>query len=297
MNKRLQIGLTDLNDVRGALGFNNELVIINIKQNKQEDKGKDQWVQIDAFSVLLILEGAMEITINSQNHRVQTKAFVDIFDFQAVRNVRVSPDFKGYHIVLARSFMDEVMRNIKRIPISSFLSRYNNPVMELDQTEAELLERFILNMIGNIHRTDHLYQRDMVKNEVRNFFAEILNIITHRNIPLDADIYKNKEEIITQFIHLVNRYCKEEHSVGFYAQKLCIESKYLSRVLKAISGKTANQFIDESIITEAKILLKEPELTIVEITDLLHFSDQSSFGKFFKKHCGLSPLNYRRKLY
>lgn len=296
MSKRLQIGITDLNNVPGAISFNDELVVIDVKHHPQSEKERDQWVRIDAFSVMLILNGTMEITINSQNHKVQGKAFVDIFDFQNVRNVSVSPDFEGYHIILGRSFMDEVMRNIKRIPIASFLSRCNNPVMELEKTEAKLLQQFTLNIVGNIHRTDHLYQRDMVKNEVRNFFAELLNIITHRNIPLDADLYQDKQEIITQFIHLLNRYSKEEHSVMFYAQKLCVQPKYLSRILKAVSDKTANQFIDQAIITEAKILLKEPDTTIVEVADALHFSDQSSFGKFFKKHCGLSPLNYRRSL-
>lgn len=297
MNKRLQIGISDLIElVDGSFGFNNELVIIDVKHSPQENKQKDQWVQIDAFSVILCLSGTMNITINSQDYMIHTKAFVDIFDFQAVRNVRVSPDFRGYHIVLARNFMNEVMHGIKRIPISSFLSRCNNPVMELSDNEAHLLEQFMLNVMGNIQRKDHVYQRDIVKNEVRNFFIEILNIITHHNIPLDVDLYKNKDEIVTQFIHLVNMYNKEERSVSFYAQQLCIQSKYLSRILKAVSGKTANQFIDQAIINEAKILLKEPNLTIAEIADMLHFSDQSSFGKFFKKHCQVSPLNFRRTL-
>lgn len=295
MNRNLQVTITDLMRwVEGAMSLDNELVIIKIEHDPKPQKKKYQWVQIDAFSVILCLRGTMSITINSQDYTVNRQAFIDIFDFQAVKNVSVSPDFKGYHIVLAREFMNEVMSGIKRIPISSFLSRCNNPMMELSAQEANLLHQYMENVMRNITQKDHLYQRDMVKNEVRNFFTEILNIIGQRNIPIEDDSLKSKDEIITQFIHLLNMHCKHQHSVSFYAQELCIQPKYLSRILKAVSGKTANQFIDQAIITQAKILLKEQNLTVIEIADTLHFSDQSSFGKFFKKHTQLSPLNFRR---
>lgn len=298
MKKHLHVGITDLIEwLPNLVNFNNELIIIDLFHSGEEREEHNRSVQIDAFSLILILNGVMDITINGQDYKVCTKAFIDVFDFHAVRNVRISSDFRGYHIVVARSFMDEVMRNLRRIPVSNFLSRCDHPVMELEDEESTLLEHFMQNIIRNIHRTDHVCQRDIVKNEVRNLFAEILNITIHRNKPIDADIYKNKEEIIAQFIHLVKEECKEEHSVRYYADKLCVDPKYLSRIFKAVSGKTANQFIDEAIITEAKMLLNEQEMTLAEIADQLHFSDQSSFGKFFKKCCGLSPLNFRRGLY
>lgn len=295
MNKRLHICITDIIEKEPeAPTYNDELIILRLGHF---DEDKENWVQLDAFSLLLILEGTMEITINNESYQVEKQAFIDVFDFHAVRNVRVSTNFRGYYIVLTKSFMEEAMRNIKRMPVSNFLSRYRYPVMDLEQSEAELLERAVLNIIRNTSRKEHIYQRDIIKNEIRNLFAEILNITIQRNKPIDANIYKNREEIITQFIILVRKHYKEEHNVSFYAEKLCVESKYLSRISKAVSGKTAGKFIDETIMTEAKLLLRESDMTIVEIADLLHFSDQSSFGKFFKKHCGASPSNFRRDIY
>jgi len=46
---------------------------------------------------------------------------------------------------------------------------------------------------------------------------------------------------------------------------------------------------------EAKLLLETPRLTISQIAENLNFSDQSFFGKFFKKQVGLSPSSYRTK--
>ena len=61
-----------------------------------------------------------------------------------------------------------------------------------------------------------------------------------------------------------------------------------------MTGKSANKWIDESLIVEAKILLKTPDITVQRVADLLNFSDQSTFGKFFKKHVGLSPMEFRK---
>ena len=71
--------------------------------------------------------------------------------------------------------------------------------------------------------------------------------------------------------------------------------KYLSSVVKEVSGKTAARWIDESVILEAKALLKYSGMSIQEIAYHLNFSTQSFFGKYFKQHTGTSPSRYKRK--
>ena len=65
--------------------------------------------------------------------------------------------------------------------------------------------------------------------------------------------------------------------------------------MKSFSGKTVNQWISEALIRESEILLRNPDLTIQQVADMLNFSDQSSFGKFFKKHRDISPLAFKRQ--
>ena len=77
-------------------------------------------------------------------------------------------------------------------------------------------------------------------------------------------------------------------------EKLFITPQYLSLILKELTGKSANKWIDDALIVEAKILLKAPQATVQQVADILHFSDQSTFGKFFKKHMGISPMEYRK---
>ena len=105
----------------------------------------------------------------------------------------------------------------------------------------------------------------------------------------------SKENLIARFTHLLNENPGERHEVRWYAQQLCIDATYLSRILKAFNGKTAGQWIDGALARKAKLYLADSDTSIKDIADKLNFSDQAAFGKFFKKQEGLSPLNYRRE--
>ena len=82
-------------------------------------------------------------------------------------------------------------------------------------------------------------------------------------------------------------------NVGFYADKLSLTPKYLSRIIKEASGRSAPEWIDEYVILESKNLLKYSELPIKEIVSRLNFPSQSVFYKYFKAHTGQTPTEYK----
>ncbi len=96
-----------------------------------------------------------------------------------------------------------------------------------------------------------------------------------------------------KFNNLLNLHYKEERSVKYYANLLSITPKYLTEIVHEITGKPAGELIDEKVMQESKFLLSNPSFTIGQIADTLHFSDQSFFRKFFKRHLGISPSEYR----
>ena len=87
--------------------------------------------------------------------------------------------------------------------------------------------------------------------------------------------------------------CAHEREVTFYADRLCISTRYLSTIVRSIAHTTAKEFIDRSVILEIKMLLQSTDLSVQEIAYRLHFPDQSYLGRFFKKHTGESPTEYR----
>ncbi len=96
-----------------------------------------------------------------------------------------------------------------------------------------------------------------------------------------------------EFVRLVRKYFRHEHTVRFYANKLCISPKYLSLVVKEACGRTAADIIDEYLLLEAKNLLRFSGKNIQQIAFELNFANQSSFGKYFKNLTGLSPSEFQ----
>ena len=85
----------------------------------------------------------------------------------------------------------------------------------------------------------------------------------------------------------------ERQGVTYYAEKLCISSRYLTTIVRRISGLTVTEWMNRFLVMEAKYLLKYSDLSIQEIAYRLSFPDQSFFGKHFKQHVGVSPSLYR----
>mgnify|MGYP006383480895 FL=1 len=112
----------------------------------------------------------------------------------------------------------------------------------------------------------------------------------------DINILKNsrKESITMKFLQLVSINFMKEKELKFYADKLLISSKYLSNTVREITNQPPSKFITEALLNNAKILLLNSDNSIKEISNELDFSDQYAFGKFFKKHTGLSPSNFKK---
>ena len=107
---------------------------------------------------------------------------------------------------------------------------------------------------------------------------------------------KRSESILKEFFSLLQTHFKEEVELDFYAEKLCISKKYLSLIVKEKTNVPAGKIIAAIRAELAAEMLRDPEKSIQQIALELSFSDQSSFGKFFRKHAGISPLRYRQSL-
>lgn len=103
----------------------------------------------------------------------------------------------------------------------------------------------------------------------------------------------NGQRILRNFKDLLARHFRTERTVQFYADRLFINPKYLSQVVKEESDQSPSEWVNEMVMLEAKVLLQNPQLNISEVAQELHFSDASHFGKFFKRHQGNSPKAYR----
>ncbi len=106
--------------------------------------------------------------------------------------------------------------------------------------------------------------------------------------------FANTQYLAHKFIRIVKSDAKTHHQVAYYADKLNISQRYLNKVVwRHSSGRTPKQIIDAHLIAEIKELLMDASLSVTQIAEILHFPDQSYLSRFFRRHTGQSPIQYR----
>ena len=223
-------------------------------------------MRLNALLMVLTFEGTLEIHLDYVSYIVKPNSFITIMPTHALQLDRIGKDFKGRLLIASKEFLNDC-----------------NPGGGNRQVIREKMRE----------RT-HFYQKELVQNAFIGFLLDLGNIMLSKKDRLIRPTLSRKEELFEQFLQLLFEHCKEQHVVTFYAERLFITPQYLSLILKELTGKSANKWIDDALIVEAKILLKAPQATVQQVADILHFSDQSTFGKFFKKHMGISPMEYRK---
>lgn len=119
--------------------------------------------------------------------------------------------------------------------------------------------------------------------------------VYNRKISPRSDSVGYRYEIFLRLVQLVDEYYMQQRGVEFYADKLCLSSKYLSVVSKSICGYTVQDLVFKAIIRKSVSLLKNTQKSIQEIADELNFPNASYFGSFFKRQMGMSPQQYRKQ--
>lgn len=253
-------------------------------------------MRLDALLIVLTFEGTLELSLDYVPYTVNPNTLIMIMPTHAIQLNKISKDFKGRLLIAAKEFLEDCNHGNGNRPksIANYMEVRKNPCTELEQEEAEKLESSILIIRDKMKERTHFYQKELVQNAFIGFLLELANIFLSKKDRLIRPTLSRKEELFEQFLQLLFKHCKEQHVVTFYAEKLFITPQYLSLILKELTGKSANKWIDDALIVEAKILLKAPQATVQQVADILHFSDQSTFGKFFKKHMGISPMEYRK---
>ena len=251
-------------------------------------------VRVNALQVLLVLEGSIDLSIDYVLFQASTNTVVTIMPTHITKVMKYSPNFKGRLMAVSRAFLEQSMMPNHSSSMIQYMKIRKNPTILLQESEIKTLDESMLRLRQTILRPTHHLQRLLIQNTLMGFFIEMGNIFSERKEYNTPPSLTRKEELFESFLRILYMYCKEQHVVSFYAEQLYITPQYLSLILKELTGRSANKWIDEALMQEAKILLKAPQATVQQVADALHFSDQSTFGKFFKKHAGMSPMEYRK---
>lgn len=244
----------------------------------------------EVFCIVLCVRGKAEVSIDLNKYEIQCNALIlirpgTIFNLHVCRECEIlcivfSPEIRQHIPVPARDLAD-LQRKIIR-----------NPVTYLTNEEKRQFY-LVINVLHAFVDNDGSFCRFSMYHAIA-MLLYVINTLLQRIAGKLPDSFRNRhDEYLYRFIQLLMQNYKNDRSVSFYADQLCLTPKYLSWVVRATSGKTASEWINETVVKEACYQLTTSEQSILQITYDLNFPNQSSFGKFFKSRTGVSPKNYR----
>jgi AraC-like DNA-binding protein len=208
-----------------------------------------------------------------------------------IQKIKQSPDCKLRYLFFKKEFLLNSIITIYELESFLFFSANSKPYIQLEKKETEpLLQLYdILKNKRDINNSQ--YHIEIIRSLFYTFLYEAAAIYRRNN--LEQPKFTRDADINLKFQQMLAKTDNKKHKLKFYADSLFITPKYLIHAIKKSSGKTPGKLIDEAIVAEAKMLLKDRDYTIATVSERLQFSDQASFSKFFKKNTGITPASYR----
>lgn len=251
----------------------------------------NQLIKLKDVLILFCRCGHATLSINLQEYHLTENTQVSLLPGSILNLTDIDDDFLlSYACISGKLFLEITVR----IEPSFFLFLKENPCYTLPSGHTKGVNG-LMNAIEDIYNDrENCFRLQIAKNITQSFLLDVYDKTQRMFKNKSPKGISRQEELFKHFIVLVQKYCSTHREVSFYAAEMFITSRYLSTITQNVTGITAKNIIDKRVILEIKLLLESDNISIQEISNKLYFPDQSFFGRYFKKHTGISPMMYRK---
>lgn len=256
-------------------------------------------VRFDGYIIFFLKKGHFSIDFNLNSFEIRERSLLvsvpgNIIKLSSFNEERVG-DAELFFVMVSREFMSGIRYDFNKV-FQESIRFWNNPCISLQDSDLTMAEDYF-NLARNIVSSNRENKREILRALLTSFTFVTIDVWTRQLS--DENLKESRSaarvnRIFERFMALVTEFHNSERGMDFYADKLCLTPKYLSKLVKQSSGRSAPDWIDAFVILEAKNMLKYSDMAVKEITYALHFPSQSVFYKFFKAHTGLTPTEYRK---
>lgn len=254
--------------------------------------------RFDGLLMIYCIKGHMRLSVNLNDYDLYKSQLIIANPGNIIKVSDVEgPDVKDLEyavVAMSSKFGSELKVDMKKI-MNEGVALLETPIMTLSDEMQSVMTGY-LNLAVQVIHSESPFREDALSSLLSSMICLGAGAWVEKMDQMKQDALKTttrSKMIFEQFIRLVGEYHTKYRNVGFYADKLCLTPKYLSKLIKTASGRSAPEWIDSYVILEAKNLLKYSDITIKEIVYRLNFPNQSVFYKFFKARTGMTPSEYR----
>lgn len=250
----------------------------------------------DHFSILIVNSGFLSIQVNNRKINLSVNEMIVISSRLVCEVVVISDQLKISQLSFTSEF---AFKNRIKWPhigyFDFFITRFSTKIVLKNKEAIVLIDLFKL-LNGKVQMSsEHVFKNEILLFSFNLLLYELAGLYKRSSREITVK-HSSKEKLVMEFFKILEINCRKQHSVKFYSDTLHLTPGHLTKTVKEVAEKTAKQFIEESIVLEAKVLLQDNHLTILDITEELQFSNSSFFSNFFRRHTSLSPSEYRLRL-
>ena len=251
--------------------------------------------RLEGCAILFCRNGEAEVMIDQCQSRITRNTLILLLPGTYLLFMDRSEDFRASYCTFSRDLFSEAAF---RLEPTFFESVHRNPISKPPQRRIDGADIWFQMAAYTYRDRQNLFRNTIIKNRLQNVLLEIYDKM-QRFGSKESRVFENttrQMELFHRFAELVHEYCAQQREVSFYADKLCISTRYLSTIVRTVAHTSAKEFIDRAVMLEIRMMLRSTDLSVQEIAYRLKFPDQSYLGRFFKKHAGESPTKYRTGL-
>lgn len=282
------------------VGIGEDFCLMDIKCDEKANFGYP--CRLDGNVMLFCINGSVRLSVNLKEYEIGDGELIICTSGDIVKVSRpeasCADDWHVVMLAMSHRFASDLRVDFKRI-LNEGVIPLETPVIKMDRKTLEMLGDH-MKLIAKVTSAGGELYRDSVRSLVSSlvsilgnqWFAEVRNMQTLKAAAPNRRT-NHKRLVFEQFLKLVSENYSEQRQMAFYADRLCLSPKYLSKLVKDVSGKPAPEWIDSYVMLEAKHLLKYSDMPIKQIVYRLNFPNQTVFYKYFKARTGLTPTSYR----
>ena len=284
-------------DARNRISSDNDFCIMDFKYCGENRGFSGFPCRIDAFMAIFCISGEFSITINMDEYTVKKDTLLLNVPSNVINSASCSQEnLKDLHFIMMAISTDYLTGlNIDGSKIlSGDMQMCQIPSIVMSRQEKALGESYLM-LADKILNYPFEYRRQSLRGVVSSLAYFIVDMCVKRQEVSLSQPWKpgaRNRTATMQFLKLVAEHHHTERTVLFYADKMCLTPKYLSKLVKSATGRSAPEWIDSYVILEIKNMLKYSDMPIKEIAARMNFSNQSVFHKYFRAHTGMARAQY-----
>lgn len=249
--------------------------------------------QLEIYVIALVLEGQITISINGKTYEGHKNDLLICQPNSIIEKREHSPDFQGRFVFVSMDYVRRVLpfaENIWEVK----LQFENHPLCHLQPEESATFCQYYELLCSKVQLPQPAQKK--VIDTLALAFIYDMNVALSRTIQSRLRPFTSGESLFRRFMEMLDSSYPKQRSVTYYADRLNVTPKYLSFVCKQIFGERPSTIIDDYVMRDVDYLLRHTQKSIKEIACELEFPNLSFFGKYVKKHRGVSPKTYREQM-